>query len=205
MTDLYRKHYTELQFERAGLFGLMQKVYGGSQALYPGCFVHLTPSFYFPHVVYVDQHPEALAFFVDLEAVSQLIERNKHYGRSTYIRFIAQDFTCPLPLPLASFDLLISLFAGGIARTCKRYLRPGGILISNNHHKDAQEAAVDVEFTFLSVICFKGGKYQVISDNPAGLSNSSKVANRSLRHLRQGNRGLEYVEKEYYFAFQKNP
>ena len=205
MTDLYRKHYTEVQFERAGLFHLLQQVYGGSQVLYPGCFVHLTPSFYFPHVIYVDQHPEAQSFFSDLEAVSQLIERNKHYRRSAYFRFIAQDFTAPLPIPLASFDLLISLFAGGIARACKVYLKPGGLLITNNHSQDSQDAATDTDFILISVIRFQRDNYRLFKGDPTSLLLSCKANNRIPRYLRQGNQGLEYSENEVYFLFRKSP
>ena len=203
--ELYRKNYADLQFERAGLFELMQQIYRVSQALYPGCFVHLTPSLYFPHVVYVDRHPETQAFFADLESVSQFVERNKHYKRSAYIRFIAQDFTEPLPLPEASFDLLISLFAGGIARTCKRYLKPGGLLITNNHHKDVQDSATDAEFELLSAIRFQRGKYRLIEDHPARLLASHGGSARVLRYLRQGDRGIEYVENESYYVFRRRP
>jgi hypothetical protein len=109
MIDLYHKHYSEMKFERAGLFELVQQTCHSIQALYPGCFVHITPSLFFPHVVYVDRHPDAQTFFADLEGVSLFISRNKHYRRLAYIRFIAQDFTAPLPLPKDSFDLLISI------------------------------------------------------------------------------------------------
>jgi hypothetical protein len=52
----------------------------------------------------------------------------------------------------ASFDLLISLHAGGIARACQRYLRSGGILVSNNHHDAAGQAASGGGYELLAVI-----------------------------------------------------
>jgi hypothetical protein len=190
-------------FERAGLFELLQREYGGSQALYPGCNVHVTPSFYFPHVVYVDQHPDAQSFFLDFDGISRFIERNKHYQRSAYFRFICQDYTEPLPLPPASFDLLISLFAGGIARTCKGYLKPSGLLVSNNHHLDAHDAAGDDNYIFLTAIRYKSRKYQLIESELSSLFSSGKSKYETPRYLRQGHRGLEYNESDHYFVFRK--
>jgi hypothetical protein len=202
--DLYRRHYVEIQFERAGLFALVQQSYGGNQALYPGCFVHITPSLFFPHVVYIDRHPEAQSFFADLESISRFVERNKHYKRSAYLRFIAQDFTDSLPLPDGSFDLLISIFTGEVARTCNRYLKPGGLLLTNDRLKGVHDEAAFADFKLISVIRFKRGKYHLIEDRFSQPITSYKAPNRVLRYLRLGDRGVQYVENEIYYIFRKH-
>ena len=88
----YQKYYLEPMHERAPLFKLTAEYIKCRSVLYPGCMVHITPSFYFPHVVYVDKHDVAHHFFSDLEAVKVYINRKKTYKRSAYIRFIEQDF-----------------------------------------------------------------------------------------------------------------
>jgi len=204
VVDLYQKHYVDMQFERAELFEAIKEKFGGSQALYPGSSVHITPSFFFPHVVYVDQHPTAQQFFADIEPILDYINRHKRYKRSAYIRFIAQDYFRPLPLQEAEFDLLICLYAGGASLACKNYLRAGGILLTNNHHDDAVEATRTDEFQLIAVVQYRNGKYRFVEDslNPSLIS-SGKAA-KSKRYLRQTNQGVAYIENEDYYIFRKN-
>lgn len=198
MMDLYQKYYAVLQFERSGLFGLIRDVYHCNQVLYPGSFVHITPSLYFPHVVYVDRHPEAQRFFADVESVARFVERNKHYRQSAYLRFIDQDFTTPLPLLDETFDLLISIFADGVIAACKRYIRPGGLALSNRR-LEAKEG----DFELLSVIRFQGGKYRLIEGEQAlQIAKKSRKQSNS-NDLRQGERGLEYAENQTYCLLSK--
>ena len=198
MIDLYRKHYTELQFERAGLFDLVQQSFHSNQALYPGSFVHITPSLYFPHVVYIDRRPDVQTFFADLEGVSQFIERNKYYRRSAYIRFIAQDFAAPLPLPPDSFDLLISIFATGAAEACQRYLKSDGLLLTNR-----RQEGTAINFELCYVILFRSGKYRIVDGDQAMQLAARSDSKRTSHDLRQGERGLQYNENEIYFLFKK--
>jgi hypothetical protein len=165
--DLYRKYYINFRFERTELFRTIKKKYSCTEVLYPGCSGHITPSFFFPHVVYVDKNPTAIEFFADVDAVSKHVARNK---KSSYFHFIAQDYLKAMPLREVKFDLLLSLYAGGVARTCKKYLRIGGILLTNNHHNEAREAAVDNEFRLVSVVKYRAGKYTCIEGNLDRLS-----------------------------------
>ena len=63
ITGPYNRFYSALNFERAGLFKLIKDEYGCNTVLYPGCSIHITPSFYFQHVVYVDISEAAKDFF----------------------------------------------------------------------------------------------------------------------------------------------
>ncbi len=201
--DLYRKHYLDIGFERAGLFRAIKKKYDCNYALYPGSFVHITPSFFFPHVVYVDQHPTAKEFFADLEAVVQYIDRNKQYKRSSYVRFMAQDYSTALPLMDENFDLLIALYSGGISQACKKYLKIGGILLTNNHHNDAGDAVLDDEFTLISVVKYRRDTYTVIENDRDGLSVPKRKAGRTKSDVRQVSNGIEYIENQDYYIFRR--
>ena len=88
VSDLYKKYFRDIQFERCGLFKAIQQNYDCTTVLYPGSSIHITPSFYFPHVVYVDTHEVAQKFFADHETVVGFITSNKKYQQSGFIRFI---------------------------------------------------------------------------------------------------------------------
>jgi hypothetical protein len=200
--DLYKKSYIEFGFERTGLFRLVRERYGCEQALYPGCFSHITPSFYFPHVVYVDKHPAAIDFFTDIERIVEYVNRKKTYKRSTFLRFIPQDYSTSLPLKEGQFDLLISLYAADISQTCKRYLKTGGLLLTNNFHGDARSAEADPQFQPVSIVQYRKKAYRLVEDLPTDyLSNSEKAV--SKKYLRQVSHGFEYSEVEDYFIFRK--
>ena len=79
-------------------------------------FLHVTPSFWLQHVVYVDRHGRAGRFFADEEGVRRFVNARRHYRPPAYLRFLSADYTRPLPLPEASFDLLLALYAPGVSR-----------------------------------------------------------------------------------------
>jgi len=162
LAEFYTKYFATLGLERTALFETVKQVYGGQTVLYPGCYIHVTPSFYFQHVVYVDKSEASQQGFADLAAAGEFVSSRKHYRQNPYIRFIAQDFTLPLPLPEQSFDLLFSLYAGGIALACSRYLKVGGFLLSNNHHDDAAQAAHSGMFSLVGTMPEKDPTH----DNP---------------------------------------
>lgn len=202
--SLYKTQYVDLQFERAGLFKLIREQFGCTEVLYPGSSVHITPSFYFPHVVYVDSSAAAAAFFANETAVLTTINHKKTYKRSAYIRFIAQDYAAPLPLPEGQFDLLLALFAPNVVQTCQNYLKTGGILVTNNFQDEAETAAAHPALAVAGVIRYHKKAYTLAEGDPAQWLTPSQ--NRPpKRYLRQSSAGYAYVEAERYFLFKKRP
>lgn len=166
--EQYAKFYADMQLERAGLFELVSRAYQPQTVLYPGCSYHVTASFYFPHVVYVDQSEPARQFFAEAAAVQALVDSRKTYGRSAYVRYIHGDYSAGLPLRERNFDLLIALYAGGIAASCGRYVKPGGLLLTNNHHDDAGQAASDGGWELVAVVHQARERYHLTTDDLAG-------------------------------------
>lgn len=201
--NLYKTQYTDIHFERAGLFKTIQDKYHCKDVLYPGCSVHITPSLYFPHVIYVDQSEAAAKFFADERPVLEFINRNKQYKQSTYIRFIQQDYSQSLPLMDREFDLLLSLFAGGIARACARYLKIGGLVLTNDHQGDAVDVTNDHHLRLKATVQIQKGGYLI---SEAGL-NEIRIPRQKLnnKYLRQVNQGVAYIEKERYYVFERLP
>ncbi|HEX2998135.1 MAG TPA: hypothetical protein VHP14_25145 [Anaerolineales bacterium] len=197
----YKTQYADLHFERAGLFKVLHEKYHSRNVLYPGCSVHITPSLYFPHVVYVDQSEAARQFFADEKLLLEFVNRHKQYKPSAHIRFILGDYSESLPLMEGKFDLLLSLFAGGIAKACAKYLRPGGLLLTNNHQGDARQAASDPGLRLRAVIQFQKGSYSVQEDDLGKVKiPAQKPDNRYLRRVSQG---AEYIESEIYYVFER--
>jgi len=198
--NLYSTQYVELDFERAGLFKAIRDHYPCKEVLYPGCSAHITPSLYFPHVAYVDKNETAAQFFEDEKPILDFIKRHKHYKQSAYIRFIHQDYSQPLPLREGSFDLLLALFAEGIAKSCAKYLKPGGLLLTNNHQGDAVDAVHDGKFRLTGTVRYQKGSY-TISDATGGITIPAQRHNNNF--LKQVNESVQYVENEVYYLFER--
>jgi hypothetical protein len=198
--ELYRKMYVDMQFERTALFALLKEHHPANSVLYPGCFVHIAPSFVFPNVVYVDRSPEAFHFFADSAAIQEYINRHKIYKRSAYYRFIFQDYTQLLPLREESFDLLLSLFAGNVLLPCKQYLKPGGILLTNHSQGNAAKAAADPDLQLLAAVQYREKNYKLITTNPESIL---KARFKTGRYLKETSCGVQYAEEENYFLFEK--
>jgi SAM-dependent methyltransferase len=201
--DTYKKRYVDLGFERSGLFELIREKYKPTEVLYPGCSVHITPAFYFPHVVFVDRDPDAVKLFADLEAVLELVRRHRTYRQMPFIQFIGRDFTKRLPIHKRQFDLILALFTPGVSRACHSYLKSGGLLLTNNHRGDAVDAARVDELVLLGVIEKRVGKCRLEKAEPGALSEAERRASRPKRYLRQASDGVEYVEEEKYSLFEK--
>jgi hypothetical protein len=158
LKNLYDKYHRSRQDERRGLFEIARKEFGLERGLYPGCFVHVTPSFYLPWMVYVDSDVNAARFF-RTGLAAELVAKERVYGSEPEIMFYREDYREPLPVVDASFDLLISQYAGPVSEYCKRYLRRGGILIANNSHGDAGLAHNDDDFELIGVIHRRGTRF----------------------------------------------
>src|SRR5258706_6712641 len=155
---LYNHYYIDKKFERLNLFRQLEKNYGGTRVLYPGSFVHITPSFVYSTTVYVDNDKEAQQFFAN-PANYEFVAKRKHYPEPASITFHAGDYQLGIDEPDQSFDLLISLFAGFISLHCKRYLNVGGHLLVNDSHGDAPIASLDKDFQLIAIGNQTEGKY----------------------------------------------
>lgn len=140
VAELYRERVVDPGLERSDLLELVLARTRARTVLYPGCSIHVTPSRFFEHVVYVDRSEVSRAFFADPAQVLGVVRGDASARAGASLRFLAADFTAPLPLPEGSFDLLLALGAGGVTRACHRYVRTGGFVLSDDHEGDAFEA-----------------------------------------------------------------
>ncbi|HSM72228.1 MAG TPA: hypothetical protein VK851_11860 [Anaerolineales bacterium] len=158
--DLYRKHFVDKSFERLDLFQRLAGKFDIQRVLYAGSFVHITPSFIFPEVVYVDNDKGANKFFRESRFRDVVAER-KSYPQDPKITFHFTDYRNEFDEREENFDLLISQYAGFVGKYCKRYLKKGGLLLANNSHGDAGVAALDEDYQLIAVVNLRSGKYRI--------------------------------------------
>lgn len=145
---IYQKYYGDPRHDRSSLFRVLAAHTAMATALYPGSFVHIVPSFFFPTTVYVDSDKQARRFFADPDLID-FIRIRKEYAQNPTLRFHAASYMHPLPELDHGVDVLISQFAGFVSQHCRRYLRIGGLLVANDSHGDASMAALDPTYSLL--------------------------------------------------------
>lgn len=193
--DKYSQLYKSIEFERSGLFEVIKKEFVPETVIYPGCSVHVTPSFYFNHVVYIDKSKLAKDFFANVNAVTELINQHKTFKEPAYWKFIPGDFQLDLGLPDSSFDLLLSLFSGKLIDYCEGYVKPGGLILTNSLFSDNDSIKYREDFRLLGLINCKNQKYRIdYNVNVSGLHQSK---------LRRKNKGFEYIDHESYYLYRK--
>lgn len=151
--------------ERAEVFETIATRYAPASVLYPGCFLHLTPAFYFPRVAFLDKNERAAALFAQPHEVEAFVNDHKHYRQAPRIRFWQHDYNQALPLGRERYELLIVLHAPGALAAGKPWLAPGGLLLVNETYGQAQDAFQDPDFDLLGL--FKGKGYAFANESAA--------------------------------------
>ncbi|WBX74903.1 hypothetical protein PG911_09555 [Tenacibaculum ovolyticum] len=200
--ELYNKYYTYRKFEREEVFSALREKYGIKNTLYPGSYVHITPSFIFPTTVYVDCDKGAKFFFNDMKIVKEIIESRKKYSQESNIEFLGKSYNAPLSLEEESFDLLISHYAGIISQPCKKYLKTGGLLLVNNSHADAGVASFDTDFKLIGTINIHRKKL-ISEDNLETFFIPKKKQNVTMETLISTQKGIGYLKTADLYIFKK--
>jgi hypothetical protein len=199
---VYREHYVDKGFERLDLFQRLAEGYGIESALYPGSFVHITPSLVYPVTTYVETDARAKAFFAD-PAVYAFVNRHKAYDRDPQITFHAADYRSDFGELENRYDLLISQYAGFVSQPCKRYLEIGGLLLVNNSHGDASMASIDNDYALIAIANRIGGKYR-LSERDLDAYFIPKAALEVTReYLEELGRGIGYTTSASSYIFKR--
>jgi hypothetical protein len=205
--DLYTHYHVDRADERRGLFQLLAEQYGCTTGLYPGCFVHVTPSFYLPSMIYADSDDNAARFFAGGYA-QMIIAREKTYDAAQLVEFHHQDYGKPLPVNQESVDLLISQYAGPVSAACGKYLESGGVLVANNSHADAGIAGTDPSFELVAVVKKRGTAFSMSTEDLDAYltpkSASVPTDREELRtYLMERGRGVRYAKSASHYIFRK--
>jgi len=188
--------------DRQGLFQAVADAFRVDTVLYPGSYVDIAASFVFRDVTYVDIDDTAAMFFRDTGGVDALITR---YGRQTgdaKWAFIHADYSDSLGMDDESFDLLVSLYAGFISRSCARYLRRGALLLVNSSHGDVAMASIDPRFELTSVINHRSGRYTLSDKNLESYLIPKREIEITEATMKASGRGVPYTKSPFAYLFR---
>lgn len=160
----YDQLYVNLQFERAGLFRLVKKLIPVASAFYPCCSYHITPSFFFPRVYYLDKSDTAAAFFKDKAQVDKIIDSRKEVSESHW-EFIQADVTDSLD-SIPEVDLVIVLYGGDVLKHAFTKARPKGNILTSSDFSADTFLMNDPRYNCLFNVAFQSGEYRVLKSPP---------------------------------------
>ncbi|WP_028975463.1 hypothetical protein [Spirochaeta cellobiosiphila] len=161
---LYKKYFVDKKDERRSLFEAIQDLYKPQKGIYPGSFVHLTPSFYIKEMTYIDSDKRISRFF-DGQDILSYVNLNKTYPEPPVIQAFQADFSRQIPIEKEAFDIMFSFYAGFISQSCKQYLRNTGILVCNNSHGDASLAFSDKDYSLIAVIDWEDETFKISEEH----------------------------------------
>lgn len=199
---LWRKQ-DQHQGDRWRLFRAVGAHVGAARVLYPGSYVDIAPSFVFPSVIYADLDKRAAAFFDDRDGVQELIGEHEGSPADPQFEFRHGDYTKDLDLPMASFDLLISLYAGFISDACTAYLKVGGTLLVNPSHGDAALAAIDPRYRLIGAILARGNTYVVTAEELDSYLQPKRPTEATKEALLASGRGVAYTKPAFAYLFER--
>lgn len=186
--NVYEQLYRQMSFEREGLFKLVRSLIPVHRVLYPGSSVHITPSFIFSNVCYLDHADKANRFFDDADLVNDIICKNKDYKHDAKWSFINTNFQNDLRGLAGSFDLIISLFSGKQLEYTSRYLEKGGCVLTSDEFSDHDYLMGNQNFELKFTIQAVANHYVVRNDAEHLRSRPSKPGT-----------GNGYVDNGMYF------
>lgn len=199
---LYEKYYAGDKARR-GVFDALAAWRSWERVLYPGGFIHVTASFVFPSVTYVDTDRNAKRFFSAMDDVVAFVGRNTEYAEHPELKFHGVSYESDLDEPDGSFDLLISLYAGFISKPCKRYLKIDGVLAVNNSHGDAGLASIDPDYELFGVLQGRGDRLRVAEQDLDRYFHPKKETEVTEALLRQLGRGIAYTKTAPAYLFKR--
>jgi len=198
----YKHYYIDRDYEQVDLFRLLKKTYGLMKVIYPGCFIHISPSFIFSDVVYIDSDKNAKKYFSSNELIP-LVQKRKEYSEDPKITFLGVNYIHPIEEFHSQFDLLISQYAGFISYACKDYLRIGGYLLVNNSHGDAGLASIDENFKLISTVHKAREKYRLSQTSLEKYFIPKKDVMVTKELLFKTRRGVGYTKTAPLYVFQR--
>lgn len=132
-------------------FYWLKNHYEIEKVIYPGSYIHITPSLVFPEVVYIDNTTSSKITFED-NNTWQFIKKYKMHKKNPKMRFYSKDYNSILDEKKSYFDLLISISAGFISVACVDYLKQKGLLLADNEHNDASMAFVSNKYELIGIL-----------------------------------------------------
>ena len=203
MQKLYEKYYIESDNEQCDLYEFLSTMFHVTNALYPGSFVQISPSFYIPYVCYIDGNRKAKSVFKHIQNVADYIQPRASYLEDVKLSFYYQDYTKPINEPKDSFDLLITQYTKLEDPVYKQYLKKGGHVLATDCMGNASRVSLDGDFILAGIFNRLGGKYYFSQDNLKEYFIPKSKDKDIALHLRETGRGASYKKAAAYYLFKK--
>ena len=152
LRDYYEAHHCH---NLLGVFRAIRDLIGVQRVVYPGSYVHLTPSLVFPRVCYLDS-VKGFGAAMQSDNLGHWLDAHKEYAEPAEITAIETAYNRIPSTLIAVFGLMISLNAGAISQECKPLLFPGAYLLANDGHYDAARAHADADYTLVAALSANG-------------------------------------------------
>ena len=188
--------------DRTELFAAVAEIWHPEQALYIGSYLDLSPSTAIPTVTYVDTDRRAARFFANNDLVASELADRTNYEVAPTVGFLHANYTEPLPLPAAHFDLLISLFTTPGWDHCKPHMKPHALLLANTSHGEASLAALDPQLELVAVVRHRDGKYRLAREKLNTFLVPKNPFHADSDHIRSIGRGIAYTRSAFAYVFQ---
>ena len=198
---LYDQEYVKKDFERLDLFRQLATEWGIRSALYPGSFVHVTPSFVIPVTIYADTDARARRFFCDPALRAFLLER-KEYDIEPQVTFLPVDYM-KLKTRFKAVDLLVSQYAGFVSKGCSPFLKLNGLLLANDSHGDASLAKLDPQFELVAVVQRRSGRHSISIKNLDQYFIAKRPGSVTAEEIEKRGRGIGYKQAATAYLFRK--
>ncbi len=151
----YLRDYREMRHSHdhdlLSVFRAVRRLIGAPDTVYPGCYVHLSPSLVFPRVCYVDS-VKGFGVAMQSDDLTVWLDAHKEYAEPASVCAVETAYDRIPSTLFARFGLMVSLNAGAVSQECKPLLTPGAHLLVNDGHYDAARAHVDGDYTLVAVL-----------------------------------------------------
>jgi len=205
MTKVIEKYheYVDKRGSCISVFKSVTEYFNIKSAIYPGSYIHITPSLVIPEMYYVDTDKKALKFYKNIKTIEQYIEKNKLYDEASKLNFEGIDFTNHLNAKKSHYDLMISLYSGFISYHCKSYLKIDGLLLVNDSHGDATLAYFDPDYAFVGVVEQENGNIVIMTSDLEKYFKLYKNKEVDISKVRSEMKGPKYRIRTEYYLFKK--
>ena len=199
--ELYKKYFIDKSDERRTLFQELNKLFKPEKGIYPGSFVHITPSFYISSMTYIDSDKRISKFFKDKDLYN-FIDKNKTYDEKPLFNGFQEDYNSNLPIEEDCFDIMFSFYAGFISQSCKKYLKDDSVLVCNNSHGDASIAYTDPDYTLTSIVKRNGNKFRITDDDLSSYFRKKDGSSIDKDKVFKRMTGENFTKKGYAYIFR---
>jgi len=193
----YFEIYREIGLERVDLFNAIKNRYNPESVLYPGSSVHITLSFIFQNVTYVDPSPLSSDFFKSMEEIKDLIAREARYKQKPYFRYFNRRLEECNEIAGETFDLVFTSFSGKMIEAGWKFLNYRGVYISNNHFNELSTIDSTRGAAYQGYFSVVGGKYVFTeTQERSSIKEPPKV------YKNNESSGVKYLNNERYYVIR---